>query len=74
MRLAYRGVVDDDGDVVAWPMLLLDHQSAFNILSWLSDYRARWRQWKPGSPPDIDPGGEEYRPQIEEWLRKINAL
>lgn len=55
MKLALRGVVDKDGDVVAWPTLLMDHSQAFGVLPHLADYRCRWRQWEPGEAIDFDP-------------------
>lgn len=58
MILAWRGVVDEDGDVVAWPTLLLDHNQAFATLGRLRNYRARWRQWEPGGRIDFDPGAD----------------
>lgn len=56
MKLALRGVVDADGDIVAWPTLLAEHLDAFYTLPHLEDYRCRWRQWKAGGPVDFDPG------------------
>lgn len=73
MKLAYRGVVDRDGTVVGWPMLLLDHAQAFAVLHHLSDYQARWRQWEPDGRVDIDPGGEEHREAIEAWVEAVQS-
>lgn len=59
MQLALRGVVDKDGDIVAWPMLAMDHDEMFAVLPHLKEYRARWRQWEPGKNVDFDPGASE---------------
>ena len=71
MKLAYRGVVDEDGDVVGWPTLLADHNAAFVTLYHLRNYQARWRQWEPDGPVDIDQGGEGHRERIEAWLKAV---
>lgn len=69
MKLAWRGVVDGDGDVVAWPMLLMDHNTAFATLPHLRDYRARWRQWDLGAAIDFDPGvTAEDKAKVEAWV------
>lgn len=36
--------------------------------------QARWRQWSPGSPPDVDRGASpEAVTALEEWLRAIQS-
>lgn len=54
-NVAWRGFVDRDGEVVAWPTLLATH-SSFHASFGTDDaeFLARWRQWYPGDPPDID--------------------
>jgi hypothetical protein len=69
MQLAWRGVVDQDGDVIAWPTPLMDHKEAFYKLPWLADYRARWRQWSPDGDIDFDKGvSPEDRAKVIEWI------
>lgn len=58
MKLALRGVMDRDGDIIVWPMLLMDHAQAFQTLRHLADYRVRFRQWEPDGKVDIDPGAD----------------
>ena len=72
MKMAWRGIVDADGDVIAWPMLLLDHCEAFRTMPVLQrDLRARWRQWSPGGAPDFDPGvTPDDQALVEEWLER----
>lgn len=69
MILAWRGVVDEDGDVVAWPMLLMDHAQAFQVLPRLANYTCRWRQWEPGGRIDFDPDSTPAdQAKVEEWI------
>lgn len=71
MIFAWRGIVDEGGDVVAWPTVLMDHNAAFATLPMLRDYRARWRQWdnEPGAPIDFDPGAsQEDREKVQAWV------
>ena len=75
MRLAYRGVVDSDGDIVVWPTLLADHSQAFRTLWHLKDYRARFRQWNPGEEVDFDAGAsDDDKSMVEDLLTQIGAL
>lgn len=78
MILGWRGIVDRDGDVVAWPMLLMDHKTAFGILPRLGrDYKARWRQWDndPGSRIDFDPGAsQEDRDKVQAWVDAAQGI
>ncbi len=71
MILAWRGVVDRQGDVVAWPTLLMDHNAAFAVLPYLKGYRVRWRQWENGAGAyiDFDPGAsQEDREKVQAWV------
>lgn len=55
--LAWRGFVTLDGEVVAWPTLLAEHNDFHGIFHTTDDgFAARWRQWSPGAKPDIDRG------------------
>jgi len=68
---AWRGIVDNDGDVWAWPMLLFDHKQAFADLPLLGKRtRARWRQWEPRGPIDFDPGTSySDKLRVQAWVR-----
>lgn len=68
MRPAWRGVVLD-GEVWAWPMLLLTHVEAFAVLPVLSRASCRWRQWEPDGRVDFDPGcTDEERALVQAWV------
>lgn len=72
--IAWRGLVVN-GEVWAWPMVLLDHAQAMETISLLRKYTARWRQWSPGTAPDFDPGvSAEDKALVETWLVSIGAL
>lgn len=72
---AWRGVVLDNGQIVAWPALLLDHNEAFNKVRTLSNYRCRWRQWDGGMPVDFDSGAsQEDKDAVEAWIAAANAV
>ncbi len=73
MILGWRGIVDRDGDVIAWPTVLMQHSDAFSALpSMVSrNYRARWRQWdgEPGARIDFDPGAsQEDSAKVQAWV------
>ncbi len=73
MILGWRGIVDKDGDVIAWPTVLMDHNAAFGVLPSMTsrDYRARWRQWdnEPGASIDFDPGAsQEDIDKVQSWV------
>lgn len=53
--IAWRGFVTKDLEVVAWPTVLVDHNT-FHATFGTSDedFAARWRQWSEGDVPDID--------------------
>lgn len=71
--VAWRGVVDEFGDVWAWPTVLMEHREAFAVLPSLASYRARWRQWSPGDSIDFDPGATpEDRAKVEAWVKAAN--
>lgn len=68
--IAWRGVVFD-GQVWAWPTLLMTHEEAFMHMPMLRNYGARWRQWEPGSEVDFDPGASpEHRALVHAWLKR----
>jgi hypothetical protein len=70
VKTAWRGVVDKDGDVWAWPMLLWDHNDAFGTLPVLKKHRARWRQWDHGGRIDFEPGAsDEDKAKVEAWVK-----
>lgn len=70
MKLAWRGVVDADGDIAAWPMLLFDHNQAFAVLPHLRNCRVRWRQWNPDGPVDFDDAvSAKDQALVEEWVK-----
>jgi hypothetical protein len=76
METAWRGVVDNDGHIWAWPTLLMTHDQAFAAeVGWaIEDYRARWRQWEPGGPVDFDPGASnEDRAAVVSWVTAASA-
>lgn len=71
MSPAWRGVVVD-GAVWAWPMVLMDHSTAFQMFPRLSNYTCRWRQWEPRPCP----GGGVYLCDDEgnrEWFPSYAA-
>lgn len=71
MKYAWRGFVDHDGDIVAWPTLLADHnQFHFAFHTSDEDFIARWRQWSPGGKVDFDPGVSETTKQlVNDWVQ-----
>lgn len=72
--VAWRGVVVG-GLVWAWPMLLMDHNTAFRSFSALEYYTCRWRQWSPGGRIDFDPGcSSEDRALVEAWVTAANSV
>lgn len=74
MKCAWRGAVDQDGDVWAWPTLLQDHGAAFLTLPRLRLARARWRQWEPGGQIDFDPGATPAdKKAVEQWVENASA-
>ena len=69
-EIAWRGFVDKDGKVIAWPTLALDHKE-FHRIFYTSDddFVARWRQWSPGEEPDFDGRpATELRDIVRAWL------
>jgi hypothetical protein len=65
---AWRGVVFM-GEVWAWPMLLMDHNAAFNAFPSLERHTCRWRQWAQGGRIDFDPGcSEDDKAKVEAWV------
>lgn len=72
MKPAWRGFVFD-GEVWAWPTLLMTHNQAMAQMPMLTNYDARWRQWEPGGPIDWDPGvSSEDRWLVEAWLEAVS--
>jgi hypothetical protein len=67
---AWRGFVDHDGKVIAWPTMIIDHREFHRVFyTDDSDFLARWRQWSPGEEPDFDPGTPPEAKQIvKDWL------
>lgn len=71
---AWRGVVLESGEIVAWPSLLLTHEDAFAAIPLLSRYRARWRQWSTDEPVDFDPDtSPEDRAAVKAWIERANS-
>ena len=74
MKPAWRGVVFE-GEVWAWPTILLTHNAAF--MEWpplRSGCTCRWRQWDAGGPIDFDPGASaEDVAKVEAWVRAASS-
>lgn len=71
---AWRGVVLESGEIWAWPMLLMDHNQAFNVLPMLEKHRARWRQWSPGDRVDFDAGAsDEDIERVNAWVEQASV-
>lgn len=74
MKPAWRGVLMPDGSIWAWPMLVLDHKTAFQHFSCLRKYKIRWRQWEAGGPIDYDEDPSvEDSDRIEAWVKAASA-
>lgn len=73
MELAYRGIVDEYGDVHGWPTALMTHKQAFAAAPVLQDITTVcWRQWWPGEAVDFDPGtSAEDKAKVNAWVAKI---
>jgi hypothetical protein len=68
--IAWRGFVDAEGKIIAWPTLLADHNQFFSTFYIKDDYPARWRQWSAGGEVDFDPGATpQAKDAVEAWLR-----
>lgn len=66
--IAWRGVVFN-GEVRAWPTILMTHNEAFAVFPPLAEYTARWRQWKSGGAIDFDNDvTPEDRALVERWV------
>lgn len=62
-----------NGEVWAWPTLVMTHDEAFHNLINLRDYTCRWRQWAPGGPIDFDPGySREDRNLVIDWVDRAS--
>lgn len=73
MKPAWRGVVVN-GVVWAWPMLLMDHNTAFVVLTHLRDYSCRWRQWTADGLIDFDPGcSDADKALVTAWVTAASA-
>lgn len=68
--IAWRGFVTHDGEIIAWPTLLSEHNffhGTFRTTD--ADFAARWRQWEPGERVSFDPGATpEAKAAVEAWL------
>ena len=69
-QIAWRGLVDKNGNVIAWPMLMSDHVAFHRTFHTNDDdFAGRWRQWSPGGEIDFDPDvSPEHRAWVRAWL------
>lgn len=72
-QIAWRGFVTHEGDVIAWPTLLADHNDFHRtFMTSDEDFAARWRQWSPGEAIDVNPcaNPEGARDTVSAWIRE----
>jgi hypothetical protein len=69
-EIAWRGFVDKDLKVIAWPTLLIQHKDFHRLFGTSDDdFLARWRQWSPDESADFEPGATpEAKQAVQEWL------
>lgn len=76
MTLGLRGIVWE-GEVVAWPTILMDHNAAFATWPPLAEYTCRWRQWdnEAGAKVDFDPGcSDEDKTKVLDYIEKVQGI
>lgn len=76
MNLGLRGIVWE-GEVVAWPTILMTHDQAFAAYPPLREYTARWRQWdnEAGAKVDFDkPVSDEDKAMVLDYIEKVQGI
>ena len=76
MKYAYRGFVDRDGDIIAWPTIFATHSEyLISPAGHLAEgYRARWRQCEPDGKVDFDrepTPSQEDRDKVIDFLDRV---